>query len=108
MTDGNPVQSLLSEAENKIRDSGLVAPFGVAIVPYSVTKIAKNGRLKQFAYYKLQSDKPIFESKKGKTRYIHLGKPDSELYQDWASRIARRNAINALAQAVAELAKLEE
>ncbi|WP_088891243.1 hypothetical protein [Leptolyngbya ohadii] len=102
----NEARVALAEVEDRIRKSGAVAPTGVTIVPYTVTKKRKDGTTKEFDYYKAQADRPIFEGKKGATRYLHLGKKGSKAYQDWAARIARRNAIGFINAAALELGKL--
>jgi hypothetical protein len=87
----------------EIRDSGLVAPVGVSISPYSVSRPRKDGSSKEFHYFKLECDRPIFDGKNGKTKYLHLGKAGSEAHRDWKTRIARRKSIAAIEALLSEL-----
>lgn len=99
-------ESLLS-AIIGIRDSGLVAPAGVSISPYSVFRPRKDGSSREFRYFKLECDRPIFDGKNGKTKYLHLGKAGSEAHRDWKARIARRKAIATIEALLGELLKIE-
>jgi hypothetical protein len=100
-------EALLS-AIIEIRDSGLVAPAGVSISPYSVSRPRKDGSSKEFHYFKLECDRPIFDGKNGKTKYFHLGKAGSEAYRDWKARIARRKAIATIESLLSELTEQDE
>lgn len=73
MTDSlNATRQILLAAIIQIRNFGPVAPLSVTISPYAVTKKLKDNTIRQFDYYKLECENPIFDGKKGKTRYLHL------------------------------------
>lgn len=101
----NRTRKALLSAISGIRDSGMVAQAGVSISPYSVSRPRKDGSSKEFRYYKLECDRPIFDGKNGKTKYLHLGKSGSEAHQDWRARIARRKAIVAIEALLSEVAE---
>lgn len=101
----NRTRDALLSAISGIRESGMVAQAGVSISPYSVSRPRKDGSSKEFNYFKLECDRPIFDGKNGKTRYLHLGKGGSEAHKDWRARIARRKAIAALEALLCEVAE---
>jgi hypothetical protein len=82
----------ISDDIEAVRASGEVAPDGVNIVPYSVTR---NGFI--YEYYKLVAPEPIFEGKNGKkTKTKHLGDKHSQQYKEAKLPIDRRKAIKIL------------
>ncbi len=82
----------ISDDIELIRASGEVAPDGVNIVPYSVTR---NDFI--YDYYKLVAQEPIFEGKNGKkTKTRHLGDKYSQKYKEAKLLIERRKAIKIL------------
>jgi hypothetical protein len=86
------IYNQMSDDIEAIRASGEVAPDGVNIVPYLVTR---NGSV--YEYYKLVAPEPIFEGKNGKkTKTKHLGASYSQKYREAELPIARRKAIKIL------------
>ncbi len=82
----------MSDDIKTIRASGEVAPDGVNIVPYIVTRDGIS-----YEYYKLVAHEPIFEGKSGKkTKTKHLGDHGSQKYKEAELPIERRKAIKIL------------
>ena len=94
----------MSDDIEAIRASGEVAPDGVNIVSYLVTR---NGIT--YDYYKLVAPEPIFEGKNGKkTKTRNLGDWHSQRYKEAKLSIYRRKAIKMLEREKAQLWRMSE
>lgn len=72
--------SELRQQEDRIRNSGDVAPANCWIDCYSVEKRS---------YARLRSDRPMFDGK----QFMALGRVGSAEHRDWEVRMKRRDAI---------------
>jgi hypothetical protein len=93
------LQSLITQLEKErqqIFDSGQVAPENSWIVRYQV-----KGKYGVYWYYKLQSELPVFDKREqGKSRYKHLGRAGSPVYNDAVTSMVRRAKIDALTRII--------
>jgi hypothetical protein len=92
----------MSDDIKTIRASGKVAPDGVNIVPYIVTRDGI-----PYEYYKLVAPEPMFEGKNGrKTKTKHLGDYRSQKYKEAELPIERRKAIKILESQQAKILEM--